>query len=64
MNSLVDLSVKQLRRAVVIKEQIAGLEAELAKILNGASPTGRPAGGRGRKDAAATDLADCPPALG
>ena len=48
MNSLVDLSVKQLRRAIAIKSRIARLESELSGLLGGIF-SGRTAGGRGRR---------------
>ena len=48
MNSLVDLSVKQLRRAVVIKQRLSKLESELSELLNVDVPGRRGAGRRGR----------------
>jgi hypothetical protein len=53
MNSLVDISVKQLRRAVVIKQRIAKLETLLADLLN-ASPARAKAGRGARKTAMVT----------
>ena len=48
-----NLSLDQLKRAVQIHEQIANLEAELARLLGGA--IGKATGAkRGRKPAAAT----------
>jgi len=37
MNSFADLSVKQLRRAIVIKERLGKLESQLAALLGVAS---------------------------
>src|SRR5262249_32274879 len=54
MNSLVDLSVKQLRRAVVIKQRLSKLESELAELLNVDAP-GR--GGTGRRGRTRLSLA-------
>ena len=48
MNSFADLSVNQLRRAVIIKERLTKLESQLEEILGG-STTGRAPGRRGRK---------------
>ena len=45
MNSLADLSVRQLRRAIVIKERLSKLESELAQLLGVATAT-RTGGGR------------------
>ena len=60
--SLSDLSVAQLQRAIVIKEKIENLEAELAAVFAGAEPgpvkarrRGRPPGRR--KMAFAPELA-------
>ena len=44
--SLSDLSVAQLQRAIVIKEKIENLEAELAAVFAGVKPG--PVKGRGR----------------
>jgi len=50
MNSFADLSVKQLRRAIVIKERLGKLESELAALLGvvsgsrGTIRRGRPPG--------------------
>ena len=41
MNSFADLTVKQLRRAIVIKERLTKLESELAGLLNVASSSPR-----------------------
>jgi hypothetical protein len=40
MNNLLNLSVNQLRRAAVIKEQIEALNKELRSILDGAGNSG------------------------
>jgi hypothetical protein len=54
------ISIESLKEAIKIKEQIADLEAKLAKILNGEAPT--PAR-RGRKPAQAeTPGAEAPAA--
>jgi hypothetical protein len=41
MNAFADLTVKQLRRAIVIKERLTKLESELASLLNVASQARR-----------------------
>lgn len=39
MNSITNLSAKQLRRAAKLKEKIAALENELTKVLGGSTAT-------------------------
>ena len=48
-NSLASLSIKDLKRAVVLKEKIAALNKELAAIVGSAdaTPSGKPAKKRG-----------------
>lgn len=55
MTKLQNLTVEQLRRVISLKEQIEGLEAELAGLVgDGAPRRGRPPGaGKGRKMSAA-----------
>src|SRR5262245_14368265 len=47
MNSLADLSVKQLQRAIAIKKRISGLESALSQLL-GVASSGRVPARRGR----------------
>lgn len=57
------ISIEALKQAIKIKEQIADLEAQLAKILNGGQTQPPTPAKRGRKKAqAATDAPEVPAA--
>jgi hypothetical protein len=49
MNSLISLSVAQLKRAAAIKEKIAALEKELAKLVGGSVAVPKPAAPAAKK---------------
>lgn len=51
-NPLAELSIGQLRRAIVLKEQIESLQAELHQLLNRRSEKPRGPGNRGKRSAA------------
>jgi hypothetical protein len=57
MSTLTDLSIRQLKQAVAISEQIESLEDELNRLLESSAATAAPATGTGRRKVSAAGRA-------